>query len=72
MGARGEIGGKVQKPRHHVTVEQPPRKQQRRLGEDIEKTGGEKERQALSHSSEFAGCARRTRLAQAASDWVRG
>ena len=33
VGLRGEIGGEVQEPRHHVAVEQDLREEKRRPGE---------------------------------------
>jgi hypothetical protein len=47
VGTCGEIGRKVQKPRHNIAVEKPTRERQRRLGQNEEKAGNKEVRQAL-------------------------
>jgi hypothetical protein len=42
MGLCGEIGGKVQEPGHHISIEEHLREQQRWLGEDEEEACDEK------------------------------
>src|ERR1700761_8298342 len=47
MGPSSEISDKVQEPRDHITIEEPTRKKQRRIGQHEEKAGDEKKGQAL-------------------------
>jgi hypothetical protein len=47
MGLRAEISGKMEQARRDKAVEQPPRQQQRRIGQYKEETGGQKVRQTF-------------------------